>query len=195
MAPSEEVLANGLHPAPTAINPMQISFPMPHAPQIQVHAHLSVLQRCLMLFLTTSGGGGDGPASQSSMGSFVYAMPNVSSSPLGGHGLFAADGVWILTLARSRQRTHAASPPPPLCTTLYGSSSSSSQLDFATRMARIIARKTGKPTYVGNSVSFASTGRGGAVEEEMDGLHRCIEVVMKMVEKAETGKGAAVGAG
>ena len=37
--------------------------------------------------------------------------------------------------------------------------------------------------YVGNSISFASAGMGGTVEEEMEGFRRCVEVVMGLVEK------------
>ncbi|KAF2104139.1 hypothetical protein NA57DRAFT_50984 [Rhizodiscina lignyota] len=96
-----------------------------------------------------------------SMGSFVYALPN------------------------------RLSPSTPLSTSLYGSSSSSAQMDFATRIAKIISKKTSKPTYVSNSISFASTARGGAVEEEMDGLTRCVEVVLGEVEKASRMSNAA----
>jgi len=56
-------------------------------------------------------------------------------------------------------------------------------LDFTTRLAKIIARKTGKPVYVGNSSSFASAGMGGTVEEEMEGFRRVVEVVMGLLNK------------
>ena len=84
---------------------------------------------------------------------------------------------------RTPQRLSPAAPP--LSTTLYGSSASSAQQDFATRMAKIVAKRAGKPAYVGNSTSFVGTAMGGAAEEEMDGLSRCVEVVMREVEKAE----------
>ena len=51
-------------------------------------------------------------------------------------------------------------------------------------MAQLIVRKTGKPTYVGNSMSFAAAGRGGDVEEEMTGFRRVVEVVMAAIEKS-----------
>ena len=51
----------------------------------------------------------------------------------------------------------------------------------------MLARKTGKPVYVGNSVSFASTGLGGTVEEEIEGFKKVVKVVMEEVEKASSG--------
>lgn len=57
-------------------------------------------------------------------------------------------------------------------------------LDFATRMAKLLAKKMGVPCYVGNSMSFAGMGRGGDVEEEMEGFRLVVKVVMGEVEKA-----------
>jgi hypothetical protein len=51
-------------------------------------------------------------------------------------------------------------------------------LEFTTRLAKLLARRTGKPVYVGNSISFASAGMGGTVEEEMEGFKKVVEVVM-----------------
>lgn len=49
-------------------------------------------------------------------------------------------------------------------------------------MARLIARKTNRPVYVGNSMSFASAGLGGTVEEEIEGFKKVVEVVMAEVK-------------
>ncbi|KAH8815860.1 hypothetical protein F5884DRAFT_198068 [Xylogone sp. PMI_703] len=68
----------------------------------------------------------------------------------------------------------------PLCT--YESS-----VEFTTRLAKALVRKTQKPVYVGNSMSFASAGMGGTVEEEMEGFKRVIEVVMNAVQEASKG--------
>ncbi|OCL07164.1 hypothetical protein AOQ84DRAFT_295606 [Glonium stellatum] len=68
----------------------------------------------------------------------------------------------------------------PLSTPLY---THSSTLDFATRLAKALARRVWKPVYVGNSISFANTGMGGAVEEEMEGFRRCVEVIVKILER------------
>jgi hypothetical protein len=60
-----------------------------------------------------------------------------------------------------------------------------SSVEFTTRLARLLARKTGKPVYVGNSISFANTGMGGTVEEEMEGFKKVVEVVMDEVRQNE----------
>jgi hypothetical protein len=64
-----------------------------------------------------------------------------------------------------------------------------STLEFTTRIAKLLARKTGKPVYVGNSISFASAGMGGTVEEEMEGFKKVVEVVMGEVTKPPTTNG------
>jgi hypothetical protein len=60
-----------------------------------------------------------------------------------------------------------------------------SSIEFTTRLARLLARRTGKPIYVGNSISFASAGLGGTVDEEMEGFKKVVEVVMDEVRKSE----------
>ena len=57
-------------------------------------------------------------------------------------------------------------------------------IEFTTRLAKLLARKTGKPVYVGNSISFASAGMGGTVEEEVEGFRKVVEVVMEAVGKS-----------
>ena len=52
------------------------------------------------------------------------------------------------------------------------------------RVAKIAAKKFGIPVYVSSSVSFASVGQGGTVEEEMEGMRRCMEIILPEVEKA-----------
>ncbi len=52
-------------------------------------------------------------------------------------------------------------------------------------MAKLLARKMGKPVYVGNSMSFASAGLGGTVEEEIEGFKKIVEAVLDEVGKAE----------
>ncbi|MCJ1475423.1 hypothetical protein MMC13_004085 [Lambiella insularis] len=56
-------------------------------------------------------------------------------------------------------------------------------IDFATRVAKILARKTGKPTYVGCSVAFG----GASVEEELQGVRAVVEAVVEELEKKEEG--------
>jgi hypothetical protein len=76
-------------------------------------------------------------------------------------------------------------PGQTLSTPLYTYESS---VEFTTRLAKLLARKTGKPVYVGNSISFASAGMGGTVEEEMQGFKKVVEVVMDEVRKSGEGQ-------
>jgi hypothetical protein len=69
-------MINGTQAAPV-VKSVQLSFPMPHAPHVQIHMHLTVLRQCLQLFLATSDRA-ESTSSGSSMGNLVYAMPNVS---------------------------------------------------------------------------------------------------------------------
>jgi hypothetical protein len=60
----------------------QFSFPLPNAPQSKVFAHVTVYSQALVIFLSSSS---EGAAAPSNLGSFIYAMPNVSiddSSPI-----------------------------------------------------------------------------------------------------------------
>lgn len=58
-----------------------------------------------------------------------------------------------------------------ISTALYESGSS---IDYATRTAKILARRTKKPAYVGCSMDFAGT----TMEEEMEGLSKVIDTVL-----------------
>lgn len=69
-----------------------------------------------------------------------------------------------------------------LSTPLYTYESS---VEFTTRMAKLLARRTKRPVYVGNSISFESAGMGGTVEEEMEGFRRVVDVVMEEVNKSD----------
>ncbi|KAI1079319.1 hypothetical protein F5B20DRAFT_173520 [Whalleya microplaca] len=65
-------------------------------------------------------------------------------------------------------------PNQPLSSTIY---SAEATLEFTTRLAKILVKKTQMPVYVGNSISFADTGLGGTVEEEMEAFKKVVEVV------------------
>jgi hypothetical protein len=69
-----------------------------------------------------------------------------------------------------------------LSTPLYTYESS---VEFTTRLAKLLARKTARPVYVGNSITFESAGMGGTVEEEMEGFKRVVEVVVDEVSKSD----------
>lgn len=57
-------------------------------------------------------------------------------------------------------------------------------LEFTSRLAKLLAKKTQLPVYVGNSVSFATAGMGGTVEEEMMAFRNVVEVVMPKLQAA-----------
>jgi hypothetical protein len=57
---------------------LELSFPLPHAPQTSTHLHLTNHRTSLLVFLTTSSA--DAAVAAAALGSFVYAMPNVSFS-------------------------------------------------------------------------------------------------------------------
>lgn len=105
------------------------------------------------------------------MGSFVYAMPNVSNKfeapdfPLTTPHSF---GVLLIQPQHSNGQT-------AICTALvtWGSS-----IEYANRLSKILARKLKRPVYVGCSINFA----GITVEEEMEGLTKLVEVISKHIE-------------
>lgn len=57
-------------------------------------------------------------------------------------------------------------------------------LEFTSRLAKLLARKTQLPVYVGNSVSFAGAGLGGTVEEEMVAFKNIVEAIMPRLQGA-----------
>lgn len=57
--------------------PQELSFPLPKALHTTGHIHLTFLAHCVMVHLATSTPG-DSAGSVKPMGSFVYAMPDVS---------------------------------------------------------------------------------------------------------------------
>ncbi|KAK8157611.1 hypothetical protein IWX90DRAFT_20627 [Phyllosticta citrichinensis] len=159
MSVAAEAVANGTTPpGVAATKPIQLSFPLPHASNTRINIHLTIQSTALLLFVTTTSPEHDAGAT-TPMGSFVYAMP-------------------------SNTQTSATASSQPISTPLYAQAPT---LDLATRLARILARKSGRPTYVGNSTSFASAGLGGSVEEEMEGLARVVEVVVGELERVERG--------
>lgn len=50
-------------------------------------------------------------------------------------------------------------------------------------MARLLARKTGKPCYVGSSINLSNAAGGGSVEEEMLAFRAVVEVVLGEIAK------------
>jgi hypothetical protein len=64
-------------------------------------------------------------------------------------------------------------------------------LEFTTRLAKLLARRTELPVYVTNSVSFRNAGMGGTVEEEMEAFKSIVEIVLAKIKEAGIGATAA----
>jgi hypothetical protein len=58
--------------------PLELSFPLPKAPHTILQTHLTFLASATTLFLTTSALG-ESASTPAPMGSFVYAIPDVSA--------------------------------------------------------------------------------------------------------------------
>lgn len=56
--------------------PIQLSFPLPKAPDTKIHLHLTIHKTSILLFLTTAMNGDT--SSTAPLGSFVCALPDVS---------------------------------------------------------------------------------------------------------------------
>lgn len=91
------------------------------------------------------------------------------------------DYQWALTRGEL-QRTSPTKPP--LSTSIYIREQT---IENATRIAKILAKRLAIPVYVGNSMSFASAGGGGMVEEEMEGVRKVIDVVVGEAGKIRDG--------
>ncbi|KAJ5226381.1 hypothetical protein N7468_007606 [Penicillium chermesinum] len=64
---------------PPGFKPQEISFALPKALHTTAHIHLTALERCATVFITTSTPG-DSAGSFKPLGSFVYAMPDRTHS-------------------------------------------------------------------------------------------------------------------
>ena len=69
-------LTNGTGPASSMTEPIQFSMALPNAPGSRIHTHLTILATSILLFCTsTTAEFSSAPVP--SLGSFVYAMPDV----------------------------------------------------------------------------------------------------------------------
>lgn len=68
------ITANGTSSPPP--KPLELSIPLPNAPGSRIYIHLTLLATSLLLFLTSSSSD-SASAGPASLGSFVYAMPDV----------------------------------------------------------------------------------------------------------------------
>ena len=142
--------------------PTAFSLPLRLTPHTTLHLQLTSLANANMIFLTTTSLSGS--SSVSALGSFVYAMPDVRSITT----LFL-----FLPSDPSLMIDQRLSPTaPPLSTPLYALPST---IEFCTRVAKIIAKRTKKPSYVGCSVSL----EGATVEEEMEAMQVAIDGILQ----------------
>ncbi|KAJ5704154.1 hypothetical protein N7493_011292 [Penicillium malachiteum] len=68
------------------------------------------------------------------------------------------------------------SPKATISTTIYTTPAS---IEYTTRVAKILARRTSKPIYVGCSID--PNGLGLTVEEEMEGLTQIVNVIAEKI--------------
>lgn len=149
------------------IKPQELSFPLPRNPHTILQAHLTFFETSMMLFLTTSTIG-ESSSALAPMGSFVYAMPNVCQSHCRNSLKLSFLPIRINLTDSCSQRINEKDV---ISTALYESGSS---IDYATRTAKILARRTKQPVYVGCSMNFAGT----TIDEEMEGLTKVINTVL-----------------
>jgi hypothetical protein len=76
-----------------------------------------------------------------------------------------------------QQRTSSNST---IATTIYTSASS---IEYTTRVAKIVARRTKKPVYVACSID--PNGLGLQVEEEMEGLRKIVDLIVEKFESQQ----------
>ncbi|CAD0106503.1 unnamed protein product, partial [Aureobasidium uvarum] len=69
-------LTNGTDPESKTMEPIQFSMPLPNAPGSRIHTHLTILATSILLFCTSTTAEFSSSA-MPSLGSFVYAMPDV----------------------------------------------------------------------------------------------------------------------
>ena len=56
-------------------------------------------------------------------------------------------------------------------------------------MAKVLARKTKLPCYVGSSINLSGAVEGGTVDEEMEVFRAIVDVVGREVERVSTQQG------
>lgn len=84
-----------------------------------------------------------------------------------------------MTLIYSTNKRKLSNDSTAISTPLTTSGSS---IDYATRMAKILARRMRQPVYVGCSMNFAGT----TAEEEMEGLTVAVTEIMRQWNERQT---------
>lgn len=146
----------------------ELSIPLPRSLDTRIYVHVTLQSKSIMIFLTTASADDGGSAPP--MGSFVYALPDVSSPPPSCQNAVMAE-----------LHHQKFNPREPLSTSLY---TVEPTVEFATRVAKLFARRTQRPVYVGSSMSFQSAGLGGTVEEEIEAFKSVVEAVNGKLQPA-----------
>lgn len=152
--------------APTS-STKQLSIPLLLSAYTTLHIQTTCLETSTLTFLTTTDPSTAG--SLSSLGSFVYAMPNVRPVFIPPFSLHSS----LMSYLQKLNYGQRFQPSEPLSTALYTLPSS---IDFATRVAKILAKRTELPAYVGCSVGL----RGATVEEELEGVRLAVNGVIEV---------------
>ncbi|TQN70166.1 hypothetical protein CSHISOI_05294 [Colletotrichum shisoi] len=78
-------------------------------------------------------------------------------------------------------------PAQPISTAIY---SVESTLEFTTRMAKLLAKRTNLPVYVGCSINLGGSAMGLSVEEEMEAFRAIVDVVTERLKRNQPVIGA-----
>ncbi|KAL1963667.1 hypothetical protein VTN77DRAFT_7988 [Rasamsonia byssochlamydoides] len=143
-----------VEPATPSLQPLEISFPLPKTPYTTLHIHLTFLATSTMVFLSTTTTGDSGGG--------------------GAGGTLKPMGSFVYAMP---DRTN---PRSTISTALYSSPGS---IDYATRTAKILARRMGIPVYVGCNIDPVAT--GSTAEEEMEGFSKIVDVIMEKWQERE----------
>jgi len=151
---------------------VQFSIPLPRSLDTRIYVRLTVQAKATVVFLTTAAA--DELGTPTPLGSFVYALPDVRAQ---------SPSIVVLTHQLALQKFN---PQQPLSTALFVAEPT---VEFTSRIARLLAKITGVPAYVGNSVSLANAGLGGTVDEEMEAFKTVVEAVLARLQyPVEPGK-------
>lgn len=153
----------------------EVSFPLPGSLETRIHLSVTASEKSVMVFVTTCASDSE---ATNPMGSFVYALPTVRVyMPLLILIIFTAFPKSLLTLLKSKNSSE------PLSTALF---TAEQTVDFATRLAKLVAKRSGRPTYVSSSLSLQSTILGGTVEEEMEAFQRVVRITLDVLNTSKS---------
>jgi hypothetical protein len=143
------------------VKPREFSFPLPNAPQTKVFLSVTAYDHAVVVFLSAAA---DGATPPSNMGSFIYALPNASPPP-------------ISHLTNPLQQRDPAAMPlsAPLFEELE-------TMDFATRLAKAVAKRAERPAYVTSAISLTNVGGKHDAADDVAAFRTVIDAIMAAVE-------------